>query len=1347
MNVANNLHNLIRYCTDYINLTNPSLSRRREFTNFLDKYVDLSKIYEEGQELIPISLDTFYNYSPKDLPTELEEQYFKEKNDLEQIQKFWSKFRVSPYTKDLRLQFGFYDIEYPKSILVEDKKDVEKKEDTQLQMDIGEEIVKTEEPLFSIPVNIEERNNKYYLKLADTYLTPQLGIIAKLLENQQNLYFDLIRKVNDMENEGLFESPFNNIVVTMLWNELKAKLKHTNIVFGENSFKSTKLRLTIQSKANYFLSEDLQKLQELVKDNNEDIESTALGSWFINEGLDIENTSANDDFNEIYFPFPTNDSQKEVLRNIDNKAFIVQGPPGTGKSTTIANLATHLAAKNKTVLFVSQKPQAIKVVKDSLKQLDNDLLFGYIPDANSYICTEEDINDGIANKIRGIEQIIDTYHYEFLKKKNSQIINANLASIKQQINDSFNDHKKYFTLSEKLKRLKEFNIEELSKGNFLKEESYNQWEELIKLTQELNQSKAKYQSIGSNNDIPKDLFNSKFQGIEFKEDIYVALANTHTVIKEKLVDRSGLIASVRNWLVKILNLEKMLKPVPKEIYEEVILIITSSDSNRLKITKISYITDFSLHKYLESYIPVLEQRKSNLLKIFNLDEDSFEYLHSLVSKHGFNIVKQKVKEIETIEKEILSLDLKNLNVEKNRIEIAQAKRIDNIKYYLKNILLEKAQISLNTIDNRGLLKQIARAYKKSSKAYKTFDKLKQNPGVFPLLKSIIPIWMMSLEDASRLLPLQKGLFDYVIIDEASQCNIAYTLPVMFRTNRVIFFGDSYQMRDTSIGFKTNRSLEEIARKYKIPQHFQIKTEEESVKSVLDIGELRGFKQAYLRFHYRSPKEIIGFSNEYFYTPNKKPLYVLNSNYLPYKNTGCVLKNHFIIADKTLDTSDKSNMSEVIKIKELIKELRSDLNTANKSIGVLTFFNEQAELLRKEIDDDLIKVATVEGIQGDEKDIIIYSFVITETSQKSKYQPLTGEGGEIRKDIAEGRVNVAFSRARLQVHCVSSLPLADWPDGIWIKKYLEYVEKNGEVKYIQENLVPFDSKFEENFYQYLRGYFDSKEYVIFNQFPSCGFKIDFVLQHRQTGKKIAIECDGPTHFEDKESEDSDYTESDIDRQLILESAGWQFYRLPYYFWERNKELVLKEIESKFIGDPIVYENTISDEKAVKHTQEIDEEKKVDVKEIKILHKSEKETKRITQTANIQATDTAPVFELQINQEEKLVCTAKITDRIYLFYIYVNSTDYTGFTKKGFIIHEDQKNEFIKSLRNFQKNKKQTFFELNTSGTLQLCIQKVSHQIDLRVYINSSKYKGFTKKGFHLNEDTFDKFVSILLSKLL
>ena len=74
------------------------------------------------------------------------------------------------------------------------------------------------------------------------------------------------------------------------------------------------------------------------------------------------------------------------------------------------------------------------------------------------------------------------------------------------------------------------------------------------------------------------------------------------------------------------------------------------------------------------------------------------------------------------------------------------------------------------------------------------------------------------------------------------------------------------------------------------------------------------------------------------------------------------------------------------------------------------------------------------------------------------------------------------------------------------------------------------------------------YKIQNQVESCGFKIDFVVSNTVTGKRIAIECDGPSHFKDEVDEAYGiHIESDEERQRVLEAAGWRFYRLKYSDW--------------------------------------------------------------------------------------------------------------------------------------------------------------------------------------------------------
>jgi very-short-patch-repair endonuclease len=360
-------------------------------------------------------------------------------------------------------------------------------------------------------------------------------------------------------------------------------------------------------------------------------------------------------------------------------------------------------------------------------------------------------------------------------------------------------------------------------------------------------------------------------------------------------------------------------------------------------------------------------------------------------------------------------------------------------------------------------------------------------------------------------------------------------------------------------------LSAIAKKHKIPEAYQIKAEEDTVKSVMDIAQLNGFKTAALKYHYRSPKELIGFSNESFYEPIGRKLEAVNDNIVPYKDTGRVLLTHIVEPNGDEETSDKTNLAEIRKIQELVSDIKSDPVLKDKSIAVLTFFNEQAELLRNAIKDDDIKVSIIDGIQGDERDIVIYSFVIKDPTDKKRYIALTGEGGEIRKDIAAGRVNVAFSRARLQVHTVTSLAPELWPEGIWIKRYLEYIEKNGVVsRRHTKSEQQFDSNFEENVFNCLAKELVADEYTLETQVESLGFKIDLVVY--RGGKKIALEMDGPSHFEGGDGQV--YVKDDWDRQCALETAGWSFYRISYFDWindQAAEEKALVEYIRQYFAD--------------------------------------------------------------------------------------------------------------------------------------------------------------------------------------
>ncbi len=69
-------------------------------------------------------------------------------------------------------------------------------------------------------------------------------------------------------------------------------------------------------------------------------------------------------------PIASDETQvRAVLKSLTGESFIIQGPPGTGKSQTITNLLARNLQEGKRVLFMSEKPAALAVVKDRLDEI------------------------------------------------------------------------------------------------------------------------------------------------------------------------------------------------------------------------------------------------------------------------------------------------------------------------------------------------------------------------------------------------------------------------------------------------------------------------------------------------------------------------------------------------------------------------------------------------------------------------------------------------------------------------------------------------------------------------------------------------------------------------------------------------------------------------------------------------------------------------------------------------------------------------------------------------------------------------------------------------------------------
>ena len=1169
------LINYIKYCLGFVKLTRESsfITQNKqsvELPKYSFNYKDLleSDINDNPKYLINL------HFSLEEVPNE------RTLVDLmNKIEEIYNIYRNDPYNKQIFFDFGFYEIEIP----FEEK--IELRSDYLVEEEIKETPLRNNRyPLFSLPISIEKTYEKeggkyeYYISPVDAEIQVNINILADILEEDH--YYQIVEEIGKYETGGELSLPIKDIkVFNDIWNKIVHHLKLKNVKFNEHSFKIDEVHISIRPRANYFIAEDLQELSKL-KDN--DFDETSLTVLVKFDDLSKKDKIPSE--GELYFPFPYNKYQLRVLEIIGNKAAIVEGPPGTGKSQTIANLLCHLAAKGNKVLFVSQKDQALKVVKDMLKKLEIKYLFGYIPDIGSTQLSEEDIKDGIATQLKSLENYLKELEYKKYNKEEEEEIAKKMAKeieekteLKELFNNAIEEQRRFYKLSQELENLSEYKIKISNLERFKENFSEDLLQKIREIRSNLKQLKEMIEVYKKNK--KKADFDRLFSTINFRE-------NKYSEILQKIIEditKFGYEGSnnIKRCFYAIrlcMYLGKYVSVLPIGFIDYM-----SKDCFNLDITKsqriklIEELRDYCRYRENLQQFKELKNELNNSLDTCGLfKEDRFLKINKLISEANFNEVKEKI--IQAVEKD------KELNKLRNRIEYPnndpndpnsfskvikrkEKTRQELVTIYLRNIINKKIADKWNEGGAlvKAIIRTLAQKLSKSKKAYKTFDILKKDPNTFLTLMDIIPIWIMELDDASRIIPLKLEIFDYVIFDEASQCNIAYAIPAMYRAKKALFVGDSEQMRDDSIIFKSNRAFDELAKKYQIPEELQIKATGERVQSILDIIYLRGCESRTLMNHYRSPKELIGFSNKYFYEPKRKKLNVINSNYLTYKDTNRIMVIHQVEVDWNKEQSDKTNYSEAEEILKFFKELKSDKQYQDKSIGILTFFNDQARLIRQLFEKegykeerDNYKIGIIEGIQGDEKDIIIYSFVIKDPSQKNRYIPLTGEGGDIRSDINKGRVNVAFSRARLQTHCFVSMPIEEIPDGIWIKKYLEYVRDNGEVNFCSEELKNFESKFEEDFYNFIRSNL-SEEYRIQNQVESCGFRIDFVIINTKNGKKIAVECDGPTHFKDEVGEV--YIEDDEERQRILESAGWEFYRIKYSDWinENNKKRILDNIK--------------------------------------------------------------------------------------------------------------------------------------------------------------------------------------------
>jgi len=486
------------------------------------------------------------------------------------------------------------------------------------------------------------------------------------------------------------------------------------------------------------------------------------------------------------------------------------------------------------------------------------------------------------------------------------------------------------------------------------------------------------------------------------------------------------------------------------------------------------------------------------------------------------------------------LDLDSLNYAKARLQVRLRQKVP------KNTFFEMQSSEIGIL-NTELAKK-----RKHKPLRRLFGEIKNT--IFRLK----PCFMMSPLSVSQFIDPERLKFDVVIFDEASQIFPEDGLSAILRAEQAIIVGDKKQMPPANFFRFIDQDESEEYDEAEIPEY----------ESILDEYTDLGFPSCMLEWHYRSKDEsLIAFSNKHFY---ENRLYTF-----PTKNFA-KSSLEFVKAEGVYDRGgSRQNRKEAEKVAELVFE--HFRRYGNKlSLGVITFNEPQqmavlTEIERKRLEDGSIEeffeakdnerffVKNIENVQGDERDLIIFSVGYA----KDQNNKLSYNFGVLNQNGGERRLNVAVTRARSGVKIVSSMRYTDMdPTHLrskgsqLLRNYLEYAERGNVALFAEQTVssaLAFDSPFEEYVYQALT----NRGYTVRSQVGSSGYRIDLaIVDPANPGRfLLGIECDGATYHSAKTARDRDRL-----RQQILEGLGWKIHRIWSRDWVSDPEKELRKIEA-------------------------------------------------------------------------------------------------------------------------------------------------------------------------------------------
>lgn len=404
----------------------------------------------------------------------------------------------------------------------------------------------------------------------------------------------------------------------------------------------------------------------------------------------------------------------------------------------------------------------------------------------------------------------------------------------------------------------------------------------------------------------------------------------------------------------------------------------------------------------------------------------------------------------------------------------------------------------------------------------------------------VPVWILPIYRIADQLRIHPGMFDVVIVDEASQAGLEATF-LQYLARRIVVIGDDKQVSPSAVGVN-QQALRDLGSQYLYDDQYRA-TWQDPQRSLFDEAKMRFGGMLTLVEHRRCVPEIIGFSNQIAYEPDGVRL-------IPVRQFGAdrlePIQPVFIKDGYQKGSSSSStNPVEADAIVAQIENCLADPRYDGLTFGVVSLLGgAQAKLIQNR----LLEVITPEDwdarefrcgdaadFQGSERNVMFLSMVAALQNGR-RLAALTSA-------TYVQRYNVAASRAKDQMwlfHSIDPASLTNKED--MRRQLLDYCygvsrrRSTSDGRVVQGALpedqlvTPFDSLFEQRVCNRLL----DRGFSVIPQYPSLGYSLDLVVIGAKA--RLAVECDGDAWH------GPDVYARDMGRQRELERCGWHFFRV-------------------------------------------------------------------------------------------------------------------------------------------------------------------------------------------------------------